>query len=45
MGAIILSSDLSRKKERTQINEITNERGDIETNTKETQRFITDYHE
>ena len=45
MGANIVPSDLSRKKERTQINKIKNQRGDIETDTKKIQRFITGCHE
>ena len=35
--------DLSRKKERTQINKIRNEKGEVTTNTTEIQRIIRNY--
>ena len=35
---------IQKKKERTQINKIRNERGEITTDTAETQRIIRDYY-
>ena len=36
---------IKKKKERTQINKIKNERGEITTNTAEIQTIITEYYE
>ena len=40
-----LASLTKKKKERTQINNIINERGDITTDTIEIQRIVRDYYE
>ena len=40
-----LARPIKRKRERTQINKIMNERGEITTNTKEIQRIIRTYYE
>ena len=37
-------SDLSRKKERTQINKIRNEKGEVTTHITEIQRIMRDYY-
>ena len=37
--------DLSKRRERTQINKILNERGEITTNTKEIQTILRTYYE
>ena len=39
-----LCPDLSRKKEKNQINKIRNENGEITTDNTEIQRVITDYY-
>ena len=36
---------INRKRERTQINKIRNERGEVTTDTTETQRVIRNYYE
>ena len=41
---INLQPDLSRKKERTQINKIRNEKGEVTTDITGKQRFIKDYY-
>ena len=41
----ILTRLINIKRERTQINEIRNERGEITTDTKETQRIVRKYYE
>ena len=40
-----LASLIKKKKERTQINKIKNERGDITTNTAEIKTIIREYYE
>ena len=40
-----LASLIKKKKERTQINKIKNERGEITTNTEEIQTIIREYYE
>ena len=40
-----LCPDLSRKKEKNQINKIRNEKGEVTTDNAEIQRIIRDYYE